>query len=645
MASDTASFALALIDQVTAPGRKIEQQLKAINREFKKTGELMKLGEKTGLGNFDAAKMLLGAKASKSFGSALDNLNSKVFSFAKYAGVALAAAGIAVGTFVVQGVVHMGMFADASRRAFGFLTGSASEGNQAFNESVKLSKQLGTNVEETTGQIQKMLALQFKLSEAETFVKLTADLRAVGASADAVGRVLLDITHIKATGFVSGREMRSLANAGVSVQLINEEIGKALHMDPTKVHEAITKKKVTADIALPAIQRAIMRKTHEHEAGEAGTSFAQNTLTGLVGQLQNAPSQFFLKVAAAADKSIQALKPLVRTVMDAIEHMNVGTAATFVSHILDMVQALVPLALEFGAGFGEGMKSINAVLGTASIGKDSLKTAHDLGVAIAEAFAKALELIGKLFKFVEWLNENRWVAKLIAGLWVALNIVRMIAAVWSAGALVGGAGKAAVGIGARALAGAGLRGAATAATGGYSVAAGAGLEGLGVAGGAAAGAEGGMIAGIMTTVRTALAGVGTAITTWAAGFGVTITGALVGAFLFALAGIALAITSWKYREEGAKFLTGLIPSDDQAEHRGITADDLSAQNAQPTDALKGLQAGAGKAPQQNQVTVANLNVNVDGEGKDAAALGKDISEQAGQQIEQHWQGLALESGG
>ena len=106
-----------------------------------------------------------------------------------------------------------------------------------------------------------------------------------------------------------------------------------------------------------------------------------------------------------------------------------------------------------------------------------------------------------------------------------------------------------------------------------------------------------------------------------------------------LPGLAIAGLGYAFREEIAKLMLG--SADGQAQTRGLSAS--SMPNGRPND-LAGKIGGANARPNENHVTVQAINVTIDGDGKDNAALGREIGEQAGQHIEQNWQTLALQSG-
>lgn len=639
-----------LIDKVSGPAFKASQSVDALNKKLAKTGKigytatsartlpLVKRLNREALGTFVKSRVFnpLGEK----FASGIDSALQSITRFGKHAALALGAAGVAAAGFAIKSTVHFAMFSEASRKAFALLTGDEALGEKTFTRSIELSRQLGMDLETTVHAMQKFLAQQFTPPEAEQWLKLGADLRAVGVEASALNRVFLDIAHVKATGKLNQRNLNMFANAGVSAQLILEEAAKIAKTDMHGIHKLMHKGKLTSDIALPALQRAILRKTHTSEAGEAGTGFAQNTLRGLVDQLKNAPNLFFQRMGDAAEKSIMKLKTLVDVVMKALDSVSGDQFVRFIETSLDIATKMVPLALEFANGFGEGFSSINAALGELDPAKASMQTAKDLGHAMADAFGLVLKILKKIGDLLIWIDAHPILASM-AG--TALLITRVLGAgLVGKGLLMGGKGAVKgvgllgrlLGIGGAAAGAAGSGGAAAAlaqataasATGALpGVAATAGSGVASSAAGAAAGTSGAaaMIAGISA---------------WA---GTSVAAASVGAIGAAILPGLLALGAGIYwREEIAKWMIGTRP--DAANHRGIDASDFPAGT--PTPLLAGMQRAAnGPRSTSNNVTM-QTTVNIDGTGKDGADIGKDIAEGQRDGIEQWLQSQALEQG-
>lgn len=653
---DAAEYVVALIDKVSGPAHDASVAMSRLEKQIKKTGRVASAqGHMTGgigpispaeLARINRANLALYAQSKllkpigRKVADGVDAGLAKLTTIAKYGAIAIAGAGSAAAAYAVKATVHMGMFAEKTRLAFGLLTGDQAVGEKTFTRTIELSRMLGMDVEDTAHSMQKLLAMQFAPQDAEKWIKLGADLRAVGVDASALQRVMLDIAHVKATGKLQMRNLNMFANAGVSSQLLMEEVGKAMGTDEAGAMKAMHAGKVTSAIALPALERAIMRKTHEHVAGEAGEQFANKTLSGLIEQLKNAPSLFFLKMADKAKGAIDKLKPLVDAVYKAIDSIQGDEFVRFIGVALEGVTKMVPLALEFAKGFGEGFSSIVDAMGEIDPAKASMQTARDLGHAIADGFSVALKVLKEIAEMLIWFDQHRTTAELAAG---ALGITRLLGAgtvakgLWKGGKLLAKGGGALAG-----LAGFGARAAATTAA--VPVAAAAGEQlGLNFAGNAAtqlalpfAGqAAGGAAASAVGTSGAAALAAG--IATWA---GTSVAAASVGAIAAAILPGLLALGAGIYwREEIAKFMLGKAP--EEATHRGLDASDIPA----PTPVLTGMQRAAAGAQQRGTTNVQlHTTVNIDGKDKDAAELGRDVGEHQRGVLEQFFQSQALEQG-
>lgn len=631
---DAASFVVEMIDRVSGPSHKASKAVDDLNKQLKKTGtigmkytgagpvpDVMKRINRQRLGTF--AKSRIGAPLLGGVERVATNLTDGIMRFGKYAAIAFGAAGVAAGVFAVKSTVHMAMFAEKTRMAFGLLTGDKAIGEKTFTRTVELSRQLGLDVEDTAHSMQKLLAMQMNPAEAEKWIKLGSDLRAVGVEASAIQRVMLDIAHVKATGKLNMRNLNMFANAGVSSQLLMEEVGKAMGTDEKGAMAAMHAGKVTSAIALPALEKAIMRKTHEHEAGEAGAGFANKTLSGLLAQLQNAPKLFFMRMADKAAGAIERLKPLVDAIYKAIDNIQGDTFVRFISTALDMVTKMVPLALEFATGFGEGFSSIVDAMGLIDPAAASMKTAHDLGKSIATAFGVALEALGKIVKLVNWFDQHRNIAIFAASTLVGLRMLSGIAA--TIGAL-----KTVVGV-----VGAGRLAAQVAAQAAAPVVASTLAGTVAPVAANAAGSLAGTAAG--TSGAAALVA---GISAWA---GTSVAAASVAAISAAILPGLLALGAGIYwREEIAKWMLDptKAANGQVAGHRGIDETDFPTT---PTATLTGLQRAAANR-QTNTNVELHTTVNIDGADKDAAQIGKDIGEHQRGALEQFFQSAALEQG-
>lgn len=393
----TAQFTVELVDKVTEPAKKA-------------TSALSKLT--------DGLKSVTQLKAFETLQNTLGGLADSVIHFGQSAAQSLLQAGMAAAQFVTKGVVGMAIFADSSRRAFASLTGGAEAGAEAFERSKRVAREMGMDVQSVAEQFKGMLAMQFKADEAEGLIKMSADLVAVTGKAEAAQRAIVAITQIKAKGKLQAEELvGQLAEAGVATTLVYKHLGQQLGKTEDEVRALIGKGQVKADQGIAAIQAAVLEKVHGKKAGEAGAAFAQNTISGLLGVLQSLPNTLFLEAAEKLEQNFEGVKDTLRTIIDYVRSIDAGKIAAFVSSVLTMVQKLVPLALSFAEGFGEGFQEILAGMTELSGGDltGQAERARELGRDVAKFFSLAVRGMTKLMEFGTWLTTSP-VGQAVAGL-------------------------------------------------------------------------------------------------------------------------------------------------------------------------------------------------------------------------------------
>ena len=205
MGKNEANFAVRLVDRVTRPSRAIAAALGKVTRAAHRAAMVGKAGRfRDSSGRVREAD---GKFVRTKFGDGIKKANKGVTDLAKglagasAKGLALAGvmAGIGAG-FVLKGIAEATIFAERMRMAFTSLTGSASAGEASFRRSIELARELGLGVQDTTKQYAKLLAAQFKAPQAERLIKLTTDLKAIGATAEETKSAIRAITQIKAKG-------------------------------------------------------------------------------------------------------------------------------------------------------------------------------------------------------------------------------------------------------------------------------------------------------------------------------------------------------------------------------------------------------------------------------------------------------------
>lgn len=266
----------------------------------------------------------------------------------------------AAGAQFAGDVLGKARFAERSRKSLELLTGSATAGEHVFQRSISLARQFGLNIENTTQSFQKLLSQQFSFKESEKLIKLTADMRAIGATADESKRALVALTQIRGKGRLQGDELIQLAEAGVSRELIFQSLEKQLGVGRNDVRKLQEQGKVSADMALEAFEFAILQKTKTNAAGQAGTRFAQETLDGMLGVFATQREKFVLDIAEAAAPALKKLGRVVVELGDAFSNQEtIDKFGAAFGRIGDTLERIGPKVVE---GLVTGLDTLANVL-------------------------------------------------------------------------------------------------------------------------------------------------------------------------------------------------------------------------------------------------------------------------------------------
>jgi tape measure domain-containing protein len=273
--ANKAEFEVELIDDVSRPAKKAE-------------GALVRL--KGGLNRFN----------NSAFGRATQGLAT----FTKNAVTVGAVVGGALVGGITAAAVGMVDFGQRSRQAFGLLAKEGEVPEQLFQRSLQLAEDFGLQMKDTAKQVQKFRALQFSQKQSEALIKMGADMMALGANSEEVSRVFAQLGQIKAKDTLQTEELRTLAESGVSTQVVFAALAKQLGKTEGAIKDMISKGEITGSQALNAIGTAILFKTGTKQFGEAGKKIADSTLSGMATQFRAKTQRAFLGVADAAAPAI-----------------------------------------------------------------------------------------------------------------------------------------------------------------------------------------------------------------------------------------------------------------------------------------------------------------------------------------------------
>jgi len=285
------------------------------------------------------------------------------------------------------------VFGQNARIGFEALAKHGATADDLFNHARALATRFGLDLEDTTHTYQKFLALQFNPKSADQLIRMGADMRALGNTAEDVQGIMLMMGEVKSIGSLQGRQLLSLEQHGISGMLVREEIAKRMGVSFDQVNKLEREGKIKADLAIDAIEAAVVRKLNESALGDMGAKVADKSITGILGRFK----------ALAEDKLTSIMERAAPGVTAALERM-LGRFETFinsakgqkwaddladvvskaagvfddltkddwdkrlVAKLSGLVAAVTPPALQIGVAIGEGIaegiaKAVMAAVG------------------------------------------------------------------------------------------------------------------------------------------------------------------------------------------------------------------------------------------------------------------------------------------
>lgn len=430
-----AEYQVKLTDDVSAPAKKASSSLKRL---------------KGAMGLLKGASSKAGAALGKVVAAAT-RMASSVAMAAARAAAAVAAIGAAFGA----AAFHSAAFMEQQEMAFGLLLRSGPKGAAELAKIRKVAVELGLPVKDTITQYKKLLAMQFAPKAAMEIVKMGADMRALGASADEVGRIITAMSQIKAKGKLSMEELRQqLGDAGISVELVAKQLAKLRGITKEKAFELISEGAISADEGIKAIKMAVKAKLGIKNLGDAakkttGTlggmwavmkSKAENTLLTLSVRLLphfKKGLQIIQKIMAdlgfgdeklidraeslvkslisGAKKAYKEFGPLIKALNfdKAIGHAK-EIASVFEDSIKPIMKGLKPMIEGFGEGFDQAMKDLKPVFkelreafGGKEVGEGMRGVGRMMGTALAQGIGLTVALLAVTRALLSAIGELR----------------------------------------------------------------------------------------------------------------------------------------------------------------------------------------------------------------------------------------------
>ncbi len=307
----------------------------------------------------------------------------------------------------------------------------------------------------------RLMAQGFRDKDLYATLFSAADLAAImpGDKNQTLERVTMALAQIKGKGKLQGEELTGqLAEAGLNTTLVKQQLAKSLGIKVGDVDKRISGGQVSADVAIPAIQRAILAQLGTSKAGEFATSSA-GSLTALISNRDEAV-QNLLK-GFDADANLPAIDRYKKALTEQgkLFDINTKTGRELSLVIQDLSNAAVDAKsgwTEFTSGFlesfadsynREARRSGRDFEGDAARANDALerlgRSIGALGLVAASAAGNTNSVIGKMANLLNDSIEQE------SALVRMLNEGKLGGAAWEAakltlpGRVIGGASDAA----------------------------------------------------------------------------------------------------------------------------------------------------------------------------------------------------------
>ena len=206
--------------------------------------------------------------------------------------IGLLSRGLAVGASAFAAFDRGGDFAiksmgerSATIRAYTQLLGGDKQGAEL---EIYRAQQFSQKTDFSSLQIEqaqaRLMAQGFRDKDLYATLFSAADLAAImpGDKNQTLERVTTALAQIKGKGKLQGEELtQQLAEAGLNTTLVKQQLAKSMGISVADVDKRMGKGEISAGVALPAIQRAILAQLGTSKAGEFATS-SSGSLTALI---------------------------------------------------------------------------------------------------------------------------------------------------------------------------------------------------------------------------------------------------------------------------------------------------------------------------------------------------------------------------
>ncbi len=216
-----------------------------------------------------------------------------------------------------QAALNAQAFKESTLAGLTIMLKSGSEAKRVWEDSFRLSRQLGASQAETMGGLQALLARGFALEGATgaiNVMKAMADIKVIAPQAN-TDNLVTAIAQIKSKGKLALEELQGQLGEQFDVKAVLDELSKKLGKTNDEVRKLISAGKIDADTGILAVLDAVQKKTGKKLGGAAEEG--ANGLGKLIARLKESPTEFFAQLNAS--KGVDGLKTGLKGVLELLD--------------------------------------------------------------------------------------------------------------------------------------------------------------------------------------------------------------------------------------------------------------------------------------------------------------------------------------
>lgn len=329
-------FVLRLRDMVSGPAGKASAALGRVSASFS--------GVNRSSDRSTAAASKHVDRVSKSAGGASAALGGMA------RGAALAVGALALGAAVGIGrsVGQAATFREDTMLALKTLLRSQSAAEQAFAKARATAEKIGQDPREVLGAYVDLLGKGLDTSTVDQIVRSMADLKVVSPNANFEG-IVRAIGQIKGAGRLQGDELNQLAEAGISVDTIYEQLSKQIGKSRDEVRKLQAAGKISASQAISGILAGINATVGGGDAGAAAATRATSTISGIMDTIKGRAVGLVLDLEVPGSGAVRGVLQTIASSLDGTTETGQRLRSVLGS-VLGAVGALVGRLLDAGGG-------------------------------------------------------------------------------------------------------------------------------------------------------------------------------------------------------------------------------------------------------------------------------------------------------